>query len=195
MDLRDGSGPLTDSCMLRRLRDLQDQDAWSKFFDIYATYLAGVLRRRSIPDQDIPDSIQETFVTLMDRIGDFQYDRSKRFRCWLATIALRKAWQMRRKGGKLGLRAQGGTTNVMALGDLAGSWDDWDRMETRLQIALRRARALVSPVEWRAFQLTVLESMENKAAAEVLGITVGNLYVCKSRVKSTLERVLEETDE
>jgi RNA polymerase sigma-70 factor (ECF subfamily) len=184
------SGPLTDSKLLRSVRDLRDGDSWREFIDIYGPYLVGVLTRRGIPHQDVLDLVQETFIVVMDHIGDFEYDHSKRFRGWLATIALRKAWRL--LGG---LRPVGGTTNLMVLGNLDGGDTDWEGMESRLQVVLQRTRTIVSPLEWRAFQMTVLENMENKAASQALGIEIGHLYVCKSRVKSVLEKVLEETDE
>ena len=194
MSPRIDSGPLTDSKLLRSVRDLRDGDSWREFIDIYGPYLVGVLTRRGIPHHDALDVVQETFIVVMDHIGDFEYDHSKRFRGWLATIALRKAWRLS-PPWEHGRRAPGGTTNLLLLGGLAGGATDWDAMESRLQIVLQRTRAMVSPLDWQAFQMTVLECVDNKTAAQSLGIEIGHLYVGKSRVKNVLERMLEETDE
>ena len=91
MSPRIDSGPLTDSKLLRSVRDLQDADSWREFIDIYGPYLVGVLTRWAFCDHDALDLVQETFIAVMNHIGDFEYDHSKRFRGWLATIALRKA--------------------------------------------------------------------------------------------------------
>jgi hypothetical protein len=106
----------------------------------------------------------------------------------------RKAWRLSPPWEK-GRRAPGGTTNLLLLGGLAGGATDWEAMESRLQIVLQRTRAMVSPLDWRAFQMTVLDCVDNKTAAQSLGIEIGHLYVGKSRVKNVLERMLEETDE
>jgi hypothetical protein len=42
--------------------------------------------------------------------------------------------------------------------------------------------------------MTVLEPVDNETVARCLGIEIGHLFVCKSRVKSVLKRILEETD-
>ncbi len=193
MSPRIDSGPPTDSKLLRSVRDLRDADSWREFIDIYGPYLVGVLKRRGVPHHDALDLVQETFIAVMDHIGDFEYDHSKRFRGWLATIALRKAWRFLAQWEE-GRHALGGTTNLAVLGGLAGAETDWDAMESRLQIVLQRTQTMVSPLDWRAFQMTVLEYMDNQTAAQSLGIEIGHLYVCKSRVKSALERILEETD-
>ena len=81
------------------------------------------------------------------------------------------------------------------VGGLAGEETDWDALESRLQIVLQRTRTMVSPLEWQAFQMTVLECVDNKTAAESLGIKIGYLFVCKARVKGVLKRIVEESDE
>ena len=184
------SGPATNSKLLRSVRDLRDNDSWREFIDIYSPYLVGILMRRGISDHDALDLLQETFMVVMDHIGDFQYDHSKRFRGWLATIALRKAWRFLDSRE----RPLGGTTNLLRLAGLAKEETDWDSLESRLQVVLQRTQSMVSPLDWRAFQMTVLECVDNKTAAKSLGIEIGHLYGCKSRVKKTLKELLKETD-
>ena len=67
--------------------------------------------------------------------------------------------------------------------------------EPNLLVVLDRVRAEVPPLEWDVFRLTVLEDVDSKAAAEQLHIEIGYLYVCRSRVKRVLRRILEQGDE
>ena len=194
MSPRSDSGPLTKSQLLRDVRDLRNSAAWQEFVDTYGPYLAGILKRRGIPRDDALDLVQETFLAVMKHIGHFQYDHRRRFRAWLATIAIRKAWRFLEMQGRR-QPAPGGTSNLWMLGNLAGGEADWETQEARLQIVLQRTLTLVNPLEWRAFQMTVLECIDNQTAAQTLGIEIGYLYVCKSRVKRVLKEVQEETDE
>lgn len=184
----------TRSSLLSRVRNLQDQESWTEFVEIYGVFLERVLRRLQIPPDDALDLVQETFQTVVNHIGDFEYDRSKRFRGWLATIAFRKASRFFEKKKRL-LGPAGGTVNLGAIHGAAGELLDEQWYAERVRIAADRTKAKVGRTEWEVFRRTVLEPGENQAAAEALNIDVGYLYVCKARAKKVFLQALEETDE
>ncbi|NLF69057.1 MAG: sigma-70 family RNA polymerase sigma factor [Candidatus Anammoximicrobium sp.] len=186
------AGPVTSATLLDRIRDLKNQQDWERFIAIYGSFLTRFLRRRGLTHDDALDVVQETFVTLVDHIGDFRYDPEKRFRGWLATVALRKAWRYLDRQGREPAGA-GGTTHQAIVEGIPGRDGD-DRTE-RLEAVLDRVRAEVPPLEWDVFRLTVLEDIASKVAAEQLHIEIGYLYVCRSRVKRVLRRILEQGDE
>ena len=64
----------------------------------------------------------------------------------------------------------------------------------RLEIAMKRVQADVKPSTWEAFKRTVLEHTPPETVAGQLGLTVGNVYVCKSRVLKRLRDTAEEID-
>jgi RNA polymerase sigma-70 factor (ECF subfamily) len=186
------AGPATSATLLDRIRDLKNQQDWERFIAIYGPFLTRFLRRRGLTHDDALDVVQETFVTLIDHIGDFRYDPEKRFRGWLATVALRKAWRyLDRKGREPA--GEGGTTHQAMVEGIPACHAD-ERIE-RLETVLDQVRAEVPPLEWEVFRLTVLQDMDPKAAAERLHIEIGYLYVCRSRVKRVLRRILEQGDE
>jgi RNA polymerase sigma-70 factor (ECF subfamily) len=186
------AGPATSATLLDRIRDLKNQQDWERFIAIYGPFLARFLRRRGLTPDDALDVVQETFVTLIDHLGDFRYDPEKRFRGWLATVALRKAWRYLDRKDREPAGAGGSTHQAMVEG-IPGR--DGDEQAERLEAVLDRVRAEVPPLEWDVFRLTVLEEMDSKAAAEQLHIEIGYLYVCRSRVKRVLRRILEQGDE
>jgi RNA polymerase sigma-70 factor (ECF subfamily) len=191
MGLPPSNGPPTSTTLLREIRDLRNRDQWRQFVDTYTPYLQQMLRRRGVSQQDSLDLIQETFIAVVDHIGDFRYDRSKRFRGWLATIALRKAWRHTLRD-KRRLGACGGTANLGFLGDLPGDQISDDDEERRLSILLGRLRATLNELEWQVFELTVLGDTPTEEAAARLEIATGYLFVCRSRVKKALVRLLVE---
>ncbi len=188
------SGPPTSTTLLREIRDLRNRDQWRRFVDTYTPYVEGILRRRGFSQEDTLDLIQETFVAVVDHIGDFQYDPSRRFRGWLATIALRKAWRHALRD-KRRLPARGGTGNLGVLGALPGEQCSSEDEERRLSILLGQLRAALSELEWKVFESTVLGHTSIDQAAAQLGIAVGYVYVCRSRARRTLSRLLEEGDD
>ena len=186
------AGPATSATLLDRIRDLKNQQDWERFIAIYGPFLVRFLRRRGLTHDDALDVVQETFVTLIDHLGDFRYDPEKRFRGWLATVALRKAWRyLDRKGREPA--GEGGTTHLAMVERIPGR--DGDEQTERLEAVLDRVRAEVPPLEWDVFRFTVLQDMDPKAAAERLHIEIGYLYVCRSRVKRVLRRIVEQGDE
>lgn len=179
------TGPQTSTALLRDIRDLRNRDQWSRFVAEYTPYLVGILRRRGFPEEEALDFVQETFMTVVNHIGDFRYDPDKRFRGWLATIALRKAWRHAERKKR-----------AVLLGDqltefTAGSHSN----EDRISAVLARLHAAVSELEWRAFESTVLQDHTADEAAQQLGIARGYIYVCRSRAKKKLMELLEEGDE
>ncbi len=161
---------------------------------MYTPYLEDLLRRRGLSPADSSDVIQETFVAIVDHIGDFQYDPTRRFRGWLATIALRKASRHMLRA-KRKHRALGGTTNLDKINEHSGDLGPGEAEERRLSMLLGRWRVALGELEWKVVEWTVLRDVSIDEAAKSLGIAVGYLYVCRSRARKTLLRLMEEGDE
>lgn len=47
---------------------------------------------------------------------------------------------------------------------------------------------------WRAFELTVIDGMSNKAAAEELGKSLGTIYTARCRIMQRLRDVIAEME-
>jgi RNA polymerase sigma-70 factor, ECF subfamily len=196
MDLPKHGGLSTDSGLLRRLRQLQDAQAWDQFVERYGPYLEAILLCRGISRHEALDLVQDTFAAVVDNIGDFEYDRSKKFHAWLATIALRKAWRFLERARR-GPRACGGSAHaamVQEIADRPGEAEDLADRQALLAMALRRAREEVSQPLWAVFELTVLQGVATKEAAAILGITPGCVDVRKFRVLKVVRRILQQLE-
>ena len=82
-----------------RLRVADDEQAWSRFVEIYTPLLYQWARTAGLPDQDARDLLQDLFVLLLTKLPEFRYDDGKSsFRGWLRTVAINKLREkMRRK--------------------------------------------------------------------------------------------------
>ena len=61
--------------------------------------------------------------------------------------------------------------------------------------AAEQVRDAVADTTWHAFWLTQMESLSIAEAAERLGISVGNVYIGRSRVMTRLKELVKQFEE
>jgi RNA polymerase sigma-70 factor (ECF subfamily) len=180
----------TSLTLLERLRTPGDQEAWSQFARLYTPILYYWCRRAGLQEQDAADLVQDVFVTLVQKLPEFQYDRQKSFRNWLRVVALNK-WRERQR--RPVLQHAGSAEHVE---DLAGREDNWTLEETEyrqqlVHCALPIIEPEFSPQAWQAFRQHVIEGGEASEVATRLGIRVGTVYAAKCRVLNRLRQELQ----
>src|SRR5580700_2400879 len=89
--------PLTRASLLVRLRDPQDEAAWTEFVDLYAPLVYGYARKQGLQDADAADLSQEVLGAVAGAISRLEYDpRRGSFRNWLFTVVRHKLANWRR---------------------------------------------------------------------------------------------------
>jgi RNA polymerase sigma-70 factor (ECF subfamily) len=182
-----------------RVRDVSDQEAWACFVQTYAPVVYRYVRRRGLQDADAADLSQEVLRRVALAMPEFRYDRRRgSFRGWLFTVT-RHALQnflasAQRRSATL-------ATYARQVGEQADqeSPDDgqiWDEEYERqlLAEAAERVRPRVSATTWQAFWQTAVEGRSAPEVAQQLGISVGTLYVAKSRVLARLRLEIERLE-
>jgi len=77
--------------LLSRLRNLDDQESWRAFFDLYWQMLYRVARRAGLGEADAEDVVQETVVAVARQMPRYQYDTARgTFKGWLFRIVGRR---------------------------------------------------------------------------------------------------------
>lgn len=85
-----GTPDTASSSLLAKVK-LRDQDAWTRFCQIYGPLVYGWARKVGLQDSDAADVGQEVFRTAAARIDTFRRDRSRAgVRSWLWTITRNK---------------------------------------------------------------------------------------------------------
>ena len=93
--------------------------------------------------------------------------------------------------GRDGSDAQVHLANLPAPSELSSDLDiEYERMV--FQWASERVRESVAEHTWQAFWLTHVEGLSTPAAAGQLGVSVGNVYVGRSRVMHRLQELVRE---
>jgi RNA polymerase sigma-70 factor (ECF subfamily) len=187
--------PATRSSLLVRLRDPRDADAWRQFVALYAPLVYRFGRRQGLQDADAADLTQEVLRAVSAGAGRFDYDPQRgSFRSWLYTVARRRLADLLARRRRPGLGSGDSATQALLEEQPAPDGAAWWQCEYEQQVfawAAAQVQPTVSATTWQAFWRTAVEGQDPRAVAGVLGMSVGAVYIAKSRVQSRLrEQVL-----
>ncbi len=192
-----GDTPSTRHSLLVRLRDPSDGPAWAEFLEIYEPLVYRLAYRKGLQEADAADLAQEVFRAVAVAINRWDPAQSwGSFRGWLSTIARNLIVNLliARKREVRGT----GDTNFQTLLEQHPARDSEESRLYEAELRNRlfawasdRVRDEFRPATWRAFWETGVEGREPKAVAEELGVTVGAVYIARSRVMARLKREVE----
>ncbi len=190
---------LTRASLLARLSDPKDREAWRQFVDLYGSLIYGFARRRGLQDADAADLTQEVFLAVARSAGHWQYDPQRgTFRGWLYGITRNKIAKLleRRHSQPVGSgdsNAQQRLAQEPSPGpDQEAVWEQ-EFQQQLFRVAADRVRDSFAPATWKAFWKTAVEGRNAAEVAAELGMSVGAVYVAKSRVLARLTEQIQET--
>jgi len=181
-----------------RLKDAADVAAWDEVAAVYGPLVFRMAQRQGLQAADADDVVQDVFAAVAKSVSDWvDQPQRGRFRLWLLGIMRNIAINVltRRPHGSVG---RGGDDPIDALakvpepsGPLSSQFDlEYQREVYRW--AAEQVRDSVAKVTWDAFYLTHMEGVPIENAAKQLGISVGNVYIARSRVMSRLRELAKE---
>lgn len=190
-----GDSATTRPSLLVRIRDLQDDEAWSQFVDIYAPLVYGFARKHGLQDADAADLTQDVLRGVARGAGQLAYDRERgTFRGWLFTVA-RNALCNFLIVQKRQIQGSGDSDVKEMLENQPASEDEaaWDLdYEKRLFTwAAERVRHEFKDSTWQAFWRTAVQGETVKETAQKLKTTVGAVYIARSRVLARLKEEIQ----
>jgi RNA polymerase sigma-70 factor (ECF subfamily) len=189
----------TSHTLLERVR-LSDAEAWRRFVEVYAPLVTHWCRRAGLNSDDAADVLQETFRAVARGIAGFSHERSSgTFRGWLRTIVTNKLrdWARSRRGQP---HAAGGNDALRALTEIPDPLSvETDDEATEQGIVFRGTleliRAEFNDLTWQAFWRVAVDDIAPVDVAAALGISVANVYQCKSRVLRRLRKEMKGLEE
>lgn len=192
---RAGDDPITSMTLVDRLKR-HDPAAWRQLVELYGPLVYSWVRLSGLNEHDAADVVQEVFSAVHASLDRFHKERSTdRFRDWLWTIAKRRTCDHLRKLGRQ-TAAQGGTDayqHLQSFPEEMPTGEDSNIASAEAEL-VRRALALVrDEFEDRTWQACLLTAVEGRKPAEVakeLAMSVGALYVARSRVLKRLRQEL-----
>lgn len=183
----------TSVTLLERVRQRADQAAWDRFVRLYTPFLFYCCKRFGFDDHAAADTVQEVFVTLLEKLPSFQYAASGSFRGWLQTVTVNKCRERLRRRTEQG--AGGSSDGWPQLAD--DRLTDRQLWETEYQQflvarALEIMQAEFEPTTWQACWQTTVEDRPAADVAAELGLSVNAVYVARSRVLRRLRGELAD---
>ena len=185
--------PDTRASLILRLPDARDVEAWDEFVAIYEPLIYRVARRKGMQHADAQELVQEVLLSVSRAVENWEPDPERgRFRDWLFRIArnLIVNHLTRRKYRSIG----SGDSRVARLLHSQPARPDVEEsvlldIEYRREVFFRAAdvvRSAVKDKTWQAFHMTSVDGVPASRAAERLGMTVGGVYIARSRVMARL---------
>jgi len=191
--------PTTRPSLLVCLRDPHDGRAWSQFVEIYSPLVYRFARRRGLQAADAADVTQDVFRAVARSIRQFEYDHGRgSFRGWLIAVTRSKLHDFFRKR-TAAVEADGGT-EARTLLEQHPSPEDEDafvEQEHRRCLfdwAAAGIRHEFQPATWQAFWQTSVEGSGTQEVAASLGMTVGAVYIARSRVLARLKEKIQQVE-
>jgi RNA polymerase sigma factor (sigma-70 family) len=189
--------PATRASLLVRLRDGGDAAAWREFVRLYAPIIYGFARKRGLQDADAADLMQEVLRSLSSAAQRLEYDPARgTFRGWLFTVTRNKVFKFLESRSKRVLGTGDSNTqrrleqHAGSDGDLSADWEA-DYQRTLAAQAMERVKGEFRAATWDAFILTAVDGRTPAQVSARVGLSVGAIYVAKSRVIARLRLEIE----
>ena len=181
----------TSRSLLLRVSDSTDSAAWERFVELYAPMIHLWAMKQGLRESDAADLVQDVLATLVTKLPEFQYDKSRRFRGWLYTITLNRArdWY-RRKSNQQSTGLELFAESIA--GDAAESVFEENEYQ---QFVVHRIREIMEcefeESTWKAFWLNVADGKSAPEVSGLLGMSENAVRLAKFRV---LKRLRSEFD-
>jgi RNA polymerase sigma-70 factor (ECF subfamily) len=194
------TGIPTRSSLLSRLKNWNDNESWKVFFDTYWRLIYNTAIRAGLNDAEAQDVVQETVVSVLKAMPNFQYDPKKgTFKGWLLRLTQRRIIDHRRKQHYGPFKFQNesvaledGEADILdripdpSGGDLEAIWEaEWEA--NLWKAAMDRLKAKVDLKQYQIFDLYVVKEWNVSEVARVTGVSCGQVYLIKHRVQKLLK--------
>jgi RNA polymerase sigma factor (sigma-70 family) len=196
----------TRQTLLSRLKDWEDHDSWSEFFETYWPLIYKAAIKSGLSDAEAQDVVQETIISVSKKMPQFKYDPSVgSFKGWLLKLT---RWRIADhcRNRHPGARQQASHFIVPADEvnledipnpegcDLESLWnEEWET--TLFNAAIERVKRQVDPKQFQIFHLHVLKEWPLRKVAAALNISAGRVYIAKYRISAKVKKEFKHLEE
>ena len=187
--------------LIERAKNKDDHKSWEEFISFYKSYLYTVIRNMKVNHHDTEEILQDIFVKVWDKLGDFDYCPGRgKFRYWLCTITknmvisfIRKQKSDLERRGKIHSGERENYLNRISVPELEVlAESEWKNFIANR--ALNNIRETFRPKEVEAFTLYV-SGLSVKEVAAKMGLAENSVYIYKARVQDLLRKEICRLDE
>lgn len=188
--------PSTRNSLLARLQDSGDLAAWAEFESIYRPAIYRFVRGRNLQPADADDLTQQVMIAVAKKLGQWDPDQSGSFRAFLLTVTRNATLNHLTRRSREHPMAEGeqmtGIQGVVTPG--MDEEIDWEFRRAVFRSVAATVREEFKPSTWDSFWLVAVLGYAPSDAAQQLGLSIGAVYVCKSRVIKRIRDRIAELD-
>jgi RNA polymerase sigma factor (sigma-70 family) len=198
---------LTRRTLLSRLRNLDDQESWRTFFNLYWRLLYNVARKSGLDDGGAQEIVQDTVIAVARKMPEFSYDPARgTFRQWLLRITRRRIIDHLRRLYREPPKAvvaletlDEDEAHAAAIIDQSASaidaaWnEEWEK--STFDAALACVRAEINPRYFQIFDYCVLKEWPASKVAATLGLNAAQVYLAKHRVAQAMKQAVRRIND
>ncbi|MFO1020414.1 MAG: sigma-70 family RNA polymerase sigma factor [Planctomycetales bacterium] len=192
--------PETRASLILRLPSPEDRLAWQEFVAIYEPFLYRYARRRGLQDADARELVQNVLLSVARAVERWTPDPSRgKFRSWLFKIARNQLLDLHSRHDRQP-RSSGFSTflNLLDRPALPSPFDErqllLEHRRELFRLISSRVKRSVKETTWQAFWLTSIEQQAPEDVAQKVGLTVGGVYIARSRVTARLKAEWKELE-
>ncbi|MFN9719199.1 MAG: RNA polymerase sigma factor [Planctomycetota bacterium] len=188
--------PETRQSLIVRLTNRQNDLAWTEFVCVYEPFLTRLVRRQGTPERHVADVTQQLLIAIAKSVDGWAPDgRTASFRRWLSRVARNVVIKFMMRERKQ-ITGEGGSDFLKALTEAVDPSIDaeWQRQYEQELIfwASERVRSEFRDASWRAFWETEIVGRSISDVATELGVSVGSIYMSRSRIFARIRTIIEE---
>jgi RNA polymerase sigma factor (sigma-70 family) len=186
--------PITRTSLLLRLRSGADPTGWCEFVRLYQPLLETFVRRAFVPEQDVPDVVQNILMRLIRALPRFEYAPERgRFRAWLGAVCRTAIMDWRRARPQTVSLSDAIAVEIHSV-ECDSHWELEHRQHV-LRHAMVAVRKQVPISAWLCFERYVLAGQSAESVAAGLQLTPAAVYVITSRIRARLRQKCAQFDE
>jgi RNA polymerase sigma factor (sigma-70 family) len=182
--------------LILRLRDSTDEVAWREFTALYEPLIYQLARGKGLQDSDARDVCQEVLLTVARATDRWDPDPDRgSFRGWLSRVTrnLLINFLTRREEPGTGRTSMVALLEAQAKADPAIS--DLFDLEYRRRLfhwASEKVKKEFTTDTWQAFWRSAVGGETPAKVAQDLSMTIGAVYIARSRVMARLRKLIEQ---
>ncbi|MEZ6094110.1 MAG: sigma-70 family RNA polymerase sigma factor [Pirellulaceae bacterium] len=190
--------PDTRHSLLLQLAEPANQSAWKDFVRLYEPVILRMAMKKGLQLSDAQDLCQEVLTRVARTAETWSPDRDRgTFRGWLSQVVRNLAIDHFRRTSRRPIMPGDSFVRDNADATNGSTEEQLFDHEERKQIFFRAAevaRDSFTDKTWLAFWQTCVEHQSPQFAAQQIGISIGAVYIARSRVIKKIRTIVEQLD-